>query len=39
MLWNGTVNEAMISVALEFLIGSGVIKCTCPVTLSNTNSV
>lgn len=39
MLWNETVNEAMISVALQFLTGDGVIKCMCPVPLSNTNSV
>lgn len=39
MLWNETVNEAMVSVAPQFLIGGGVIKCMCPVTLSNTNSV
>lgn len=38
-MWNETVNEAMISVALQFLIGGGVIKCVCPVTLGNTNSV
>lgn len=39
VMWNETVNEAMISVALQFLIGGGVIKYVCPVTLSNTSSV